>query len=279
MSSIAYITDSKLIELHRLNNNSTMNFWRLSTNINFSDFGINDLVFFLSKDKAHLKGKEKGIVGYGRVVSINVSSVKKMWDNYGVLNGYNTLNDFKEAIIKVSKDKALPKKISSFYLEDVTFFSPIYLSECGMEISNNIESYIYLKPEHVTINLLELTKKNADIWSNINEDKINEEELLYSLNVTHQKIKDIPSNKKAKKYLINNYPDYKFVYNSKNEVYKIDKSNIEIIFYRDKDTDDKQLMGQARLYRYYLSIYYSHNFDITFKTTDKDSSLEYLLNN
>ena len=138
MSAIAYITDSKMLELHRLNNHKTMNFWRLSNNINFSDFNVGDLVFFLSKDKEHKNGKEKGIVGFGRMSEISLASVKSMWDKYGVLNGYRSLAEFKEAIIKVSKDKKLPKKISGFYLENVTFFQPIYLSECGMKISTNI---------------------------------------------------------------------------------------------------------------------------------------------
>ena len=61
MSSIAYITDSKMLEMHRLNAHKTMNFWRLSNKINFSDFNKGDLVFFLSKDKQHLRKKEKGI--------------------------------------------------------------------------------------------------------------------------------------------------------------------------------------------------------------------------
>ena len=74
MSAIAYITDSKMLELHRLNNHKTMNFWRLSKNINFSDFSTGDLVFFLSKDKEHRNKSEKGIVGFGRVSKINVSS-------------------------------------------------------------------------------------------------------------------------------------------------------------------------------------------------------------
>ena len=63
MGAIAYITDSKLLELHRLNAHRTMNFWRLSAKTGFTDFQKGDLVFFLSKDKAHMRKKEKGIVG------------------------------------------------------------------------------------------------------------------------------------------------------------------------------------------------------------------------
>lgn len=77
MSAIAYITDSKLLELHRLNNHKTMNFWRSSSNISFSDFGEGDLVFFLSKDKIHQRKREKGIVGFGRVKEIAAASISK----------------------------------------------------------------------------------------------------------------------------------------------------------------------------------------------------------
>lgn len=54
MSSIAYITDSKMIQYHRLNGNRSLNFWRPSVNMNFSDFNKGDLLFFLAK------GTEKG---------------------------------------------------------------------------------------------------------------------------------------------------------------------------------------------------------------------------
>ena len=83
MSSIAYITDSTMLENHRLLRNKTMNFWRLSTNINFSDFGIGDLVFFLSKDRVHRRKGEKGIIGFGRLKELRVYSPSTMWRKYG----------------------------------------------------------------------------------------------------------------------------------------------------------------------------------------------------
>lgn len=280
MSSIAYITDSKLLELHRLNNHKTMNFWRLSNKVNFSDFFINDLVFFLSKDKEHMKGKEKGIVGFGRLSSINQSSVKMMWKKYGKLNGYNSLEEFKDTLIKNSKDKKLPDKISSFYLEDVTFFQPIYLSECGVNISTNIESYIYIKDEEVVIKLLELTKKNKDIWSQLSEEEIDKQELLFCINSIHNKIKDLDLPKKAKKILSkhkeNNH--YEFIQNSNNELFSINNNEVKIVFYHDKSVDVKSLIGQAKLYKHYLSLYYPKELNITFYTSDKDGFVDYLLN-
>ena len=284
MSSIAYITDSKMLELHRLNNHKAMNFWRISTNVNFSDFGVNDLVFFLSKDKEQMNKKEKGIVGFGRLKTINVNSVKKMWENYGNLNGYRTLEEFKEAIKNVSKDKKLPKKISSFYLEDVVFFQPIYLSECGMNISRNVESYVYLKPEELVLELLKLAKENKDLWSSINDETIELEENLYSIFLTHKIIGDIKLSEAKTKKVYKTLKEYKekskydFIQNSKTELYKLNGNELEIILYKDKDIDSRLLLGQAQLYKNELSIF-APNINIRFKTFDRDGKIEYLMNN
>ena len=285
MAAIAYITDSKMLELHRLNRHKTINFWRISTNTNFSDFMEGDLVFFLSKDKEHRKGNEKGIVGFGRLAYFTLGSIKTMWDRYGVQNGYRTLEEFKEAILKVSKEKKLPKKISGFYLENVTFFQPVYLSECGMNISDRVESYVYLKQEETVTKLLSLAKETGDLWSSDNQKAIREEELLYALLRTHRMIKDIKTNektaRKAKKTLQRYQekdPDLRFMQGSVNELYKADDQKIEIVFYRDKDTDDKLLLGQSVLYRYYLDRYYDSYYRLKFSCSDEDDDIKYLLN-
>ena len=287
MSAIAYITDSKMLELHRLNNHKTMNFWRLSNNINFSDFNVGDLVFFLSKDKEHKNGKEKGIVGFGRMSKISLASVKSMWDKYGVLNGYRSLVEFKEAIIKVSKDKKLPKKISGFYLENVTFFQPIYLSECGMKISSNVESYVYLKPEEVVVKLLEYAKSSDDLWSSFtnNSESIEAEQILYALFSAHKQIKDVKRTekdyKKAQKTLkkyVSEHGSYSFVQNSRNELYKINDNKIEIVFYYGGEADLKALIGQAQLYRYYINLYYKGYTEIKFKTSTNNKTAETHIN-
>lgn len=285
MSCIAYVTDSKMLELHRLNNHKTMNFWRLSNNMSFSDFSYGDLVFFLSKDKEHSNNKEKGIVGFGRLVSMNLCSVNKMWEKYEELNGYRTLEDFTAAIAKVSKDKKTPKKISSFYLEGVTFFQPIYLSECGMNISNNVESYIYLSDE-VSDKLLSLAKDNRDLWSSFsdNNESIEHEELLRALFETHSKIKDVPYSLKNEKNILERMNDlcegeYRHMNSSVNEAYYLKDKYLEIVFYHDKKTDDRLLIGQARMYLYYLSHYCNRELTLKFKTSDNNEDLEYLLNN
>ena len=278
MSAIAYITDSRMLQMHRLNNHKTMNFWRISTNVNFSDFDKGDLVFFLSKDKEHKNKNEKGIVGFGRLDTIAVGSIKTMWDKYGILNGYRTIEEFKEAIRKVTKDRKLPRKISSFYLVNVTFFQPVYLSECGMKISDKVESYIYLKPEEVTLNLLELSKSSTDLWTNTtsNIESIQHEERLLSLFTCHKKIKDVLVNKttynkafKTLKQFKEENTEYDFVQNSKNELYKLRGNYLEMIFYCDKSIDEKLLVGQANLYRYYFK-----DMDIVFKTCPQNRELE-----
>ena len=283
MSSIAYITDDKMLDLHRLNNHTAMNFWRISTNVNFSDFNVGDLVFFLSKNKEQMNNKEKGVVGFGRVSKVHIDSIKHMWEMYKDLNGYKTIEDFKEAIFNVSKDKSLPKKISSFYLENVVFFQPIYLSECGLQISRNVESYVYLKPEEIVINLLELAKVSKDLWTSSNEEIIDEEEKLYALSLAHKKIGDVNYNKKLEKRINKNLKlttettNYKFIQNSKTELYKFDGNELEIIYYHDKDVDERLLIGQAKLFKNELSILNS-KINVTFRTTDRLAKAEYLMN-
>ena len=280
MSSIAYVTDSKMLEMHRLNAHKTMNFWRLSNKINFSDFKKGDLVFFLSKDKKHLLKKEKGIVGYGRLKDIHLSSIKSMWNKYKEENGFNTYDEFIEALTKLSKNNKLPDKISSFYLENVNFFqAPIYLSECGMKISNNVESYIYLKADDVTLKILEYAKASPDLWSNSDISNIEEDELRFKLAVAHKNIGDYKLNEKLskrtnrvlKKYIKDN--DCEFVPGSNQELFRIIGNKLEILLYNDKEVEKRLLIGQAILYMHYLN-----DFDISFKFLNDDTNLVSLIN-
>lgn len=284
MSAIAYITDSKMLEMHRLNANKTMNFWRLSNKLNFSDFKVGDLVFFLSKDKEYMSSKkEKGIVGYGRLASIYLNSPKTMWDKFNKQNGYKTYEEFKEAIIKVSKDHKLPKKISSFYLENVNFFQvPIYLSEFDMSISKNAESYVYIKPDEAVIKLLDYASNTRDLWSSNEEDTNKIEKIRYCLYLTHKQIGDIPlsdNKKKIAKRNMNKYllthNKYSYIQDSNTECYLINENNLEIIFFHNKDIDIRTIIGQSELYRYYLNKYYGEELNISFRTTD-NSIKDYL---
>lgn len=169
MSSIAYITDHRMIEFHRLNGNDGINFWRPSAGKRFSDFNSGDLLFFLAKGTERLKSREKGIIGYGRYVNSDALSCKQMWTRYETLNGYSSEAELKEGILKVSKTNTLPSKISCLHLRDVVFFqSPVYLSDLGMTISNNVESFIYLDkddPEMTTKLLLKANEVGIDFWT------------------------------------------------------------------------------------------------------------------
>jgi hypothetical protein len=169
MSSIAYITDKNMIEFHRLNGNSTISFWRPSAGKRFTDFNHGDLLFFLAKGTELKLTGEKGIIGYGRFQHSVQHSFRQMWNIYGNLNGYETTEDFKDAILRVSKSKTLPTSLSSLILNEIVFFqAPVYLSEFGMRISNNLESFIYLDKDNpqMTVNiLLKANDIGVDAWS------------------------------------------------------------------------------------------------------------------
>lgn len=275
MSSIAYITDHKMLDNHRLNQNKTMNFWRLSTRVNFTNFSIGGLVFFLSKNKEHLSSKkEKGIIGFGRVKDIYVLSPKVMWKKFGKENGYNSYKEFVEAIKRFSKDHKVPKKISSLYLENVSFYqTPIYLSECGIEISNNVESYVYIKPDEAVIELLEYGKKNVDIWSGEKDqiEIIDEEEIGAALALAHEKTLDIKNYKRipndVKKYLKENDKVH-LIHTSMTNMYKVTDNKVNVILYHTKSDDIRTIIGQTILYKKYFKKYYPKDVELEFKTID-----------
>ena len=91
-----------------------------------------------------------------------------MWNVYGTENGYASEEELYDAIVKVSKNKKMPKLMNCLYLTDVVFFqAPIYLSEIGVEISNKVESYIYLDKEdpQATSKVLNKAKETGvDMW-------------------------------------------------------------------------------------------------------------------
>lgn len=288
MSAIAYVSDSKLLQHHRLNARKTMNFWRISNNISFSDFNEGDLVFFLSKDKEQMLNGEKGVVGYGQLDSIYLNSPKKIWDKFEKENGYNTYEEFKEAIKKVTKNHDLPSKISSLYLKDITFFqNPIYLSECGIEISKNVESYIYISPKEAVIKLLDYGKHNIDLWSSDENvvERIEDQKLEYSIKLAHEKIGDFnldekmmkQGNKKMKELIINN-PVCHFIGNSLLDVCLVKEKDVLIVLYYDKNIDKRLLIGHSELYKKYIMQYYRSAYNLYFKTSNGDKSVDELLN-
>lgn len=163
MSSIAYITDRDMIEYHRLHGNREMIFWRPSAQKHFQHFQIGDYLFFLTKGTEKGRTKEKGIIGYGRLAKDEVLRATQAWQKYGTMCGYGNEKQFQTAATMMNKAHILPKQIHCLYLERVLFFqAPIYLSEFAVQISKQIESYIYLNQEKQDLDLL-LVEKAAQI--------------------------------------------------------------------------------------------------------------------
>ena len=150
MSSIAYNTDPNMIEYHRLSGSQTMVFWRFSLR-QFARFAPGDLVFFIDKRARHPYTSEKGIIGYGRCIDVKNSSVKKLWDDHETSTGYRSYVEFKDAIRYYRKnDKRLPSQIQAIILENVLFFqTPIFLSEVGIDLSGQLESFTYIEKDGV----------------------------------------------------------------------------------------------------------------------------------
>lgn len=245
MSSIAYITDKNMIEFHRLNGNSTISFWRPSVGKRFTDFNHGDLLFFLAKGTELKQTGEKGIIGYGRFQHSVQHSFRQMWNLYGNLNGYESTEDFKEAILRVSKSKTLPSSLSSLILNEIVFFqAPVYLSEFGMRISNNLESFIYLDKDNpqMTVNiLLKANEIGVDAWSSavssyapsssVFDDDLARHMIQYRLsNIPH--LSTEKELKKQSKYLIDlmkKEEGYQWIDERKQELIRFTVNGVEIV--------------------------------------------------
>lgn len=169
MASIAYVTDQRMIEYHRLHGNRFINFWRPSNARKIADFHHGDLLFFLAKGTEHGPQKEKGLIGYGKLKRILTMPFHQMWNSYKEKNGYASKDKLLHAIQKITKEEALPEAFTCIELEDVVYFQyPIYLSEVHMQVSNSLESYCYLDKEQpsTTTQLLKLAEQiGEDIWT------------------------------------------------------------------------------------------------------------------
>ena len=200
MSSIAYVTDKHMIEFHRLSGNTTINFWRPSSSKRFSDFNPGDLLFFLAKGTEHPITKEKGLIGYGRFAEAMRLSLKSMWKQYGTLNGYHSEHALKEAILKVSKEKTLTHPFSCLKLTNIVFFqNPVYLSEIGLQVPLNLESYLYLDKENPETTMRILAKANEvgiDAWTAAVSDEAPSEDVFVEDLIRHTltlRLQQIPS--------------------------------------------------------------------------------------
>ena len=277
MSSIVYVTDNKMIEYHRLNGNTTMNFWRLSNQKNFSNFVKGDLLFFFVKDR--VQQKERYISGYGKFKELNKLSLNQMWNKYETLNGYSSKEELKESILKASKNKIVPKTMNCIYLEDVIFFqNPIYLSQFGMKVSNRLESYFYLDKEdkELTSKILDYASKDGiDLWSmatgKVDEESLEDTQLLHKVSKSIEKINNLKFNPQQNKLaykLMKESNEYKPIREKRFEYYKIIEDTIYIALpfvFNNKNHDDslKRLLGHIILLDHYLNLEnIKHVFDI-----------------
>lgn len=204
MAAIAYVSDEKMLDYHRVNGCQEIVFWRTSTK-RFSSFQPGDLLFFLSKGSE--RRKEKGVVGYGCFTGEKQMTVDNLWKRYGNMTGYNSKDDLKQAIF--TKTDKIPEKLSCLFLSDVIFFmGPIYLSELGIDLPSRLESFTYLDTHegHVTLELLQKVKEvGIDYWSatlnskTIDMEKFNNELLRYQIASIYESM-NISAEKKSSNF-------------------------------------------------------------------------------
>jgi len=191
MSSIAYITDPNMIDFHRLRGNRTMVFWRFSLK-GFARFSEGDLFFFIDHRMRHPKTKEKGLVGYGRCSEIKNQSLSQAWKDYKNKIGYNSYDEFKDAIRHYRKnDHRLPNQIQTIKLENVIFLQqPVFLSEIDIPLSERLESFTYIeyKGKDLSYKLFPIIKKiGIDSWMQSQNPNIHENDL--EMDYIHQTIR------------------------------------------------------------------------------------------
>lgn len=163
MSSIAYLTDERMLEYHRSKGHREVNFWRIGIR-NFDKFEKGDLLFFVDKRKTHPRSKEKGIVGFGVFSDLRTLSIDRTWKDYGEHTGYSSKENFEESIRDMNQGE-LSDRIQSIYLENVIFFkSPLYMGEFTKPLNRNLESFVYLEDDD-EIQLLSKAKSfGVDPW-------------------------------------------------------------------------------------------------------------------
>lgn len=274
MASIAYVTDQNMIEFHRLNGNHEINFWKPSALKRMTDFDKGDFLFFLAKGTERGRKREKGVVGYGRLHSMHEMNLDQMWNRYRMKNGFCDKESLSEAICKLAKNHQLPDRISCMELKDVVFFQhPIYLSEIGIQISNNIESFFYLDRVNAgtTGRILELANEiGVDLWSTIQKETdkdtdFMEDALLQIAVNTKEKLEAYPytpyEEQRLHRYmekLKNEDSDIRSLGRSKTEYYKINHGLLTIYVSCLVNTLDfmkklQYMIGYVKMYEGYAA--------------------------
>lgn len=284
MASIAYITDRDMIEYHRLNGNTSINFWKPSNAKKMSNFKKGDFLFFLAKGTEKGKKREKGIIGYGKLTQSCIHTFSQMWAKYETLNGYPSKKALYNAIIKVTKKKSMPEHLNCLLLQDVVFFqAPVYLSEIGLHISNKIESYFYIDKVDMmnTSKILEVAENiGIDVWSSlfIKDEVIDlkRDAQIQTIQNIYQKLKsnyytpyDEIRLSKFSNVLVEELVNVKFVGVNKIEYIVLKENSIEIYIPCIVNTNDfmkklQFLVGHYILYKGYIQeSEYGDEIDIT----------------
>lgn len=171
MASIAHVISRNTVEFHRLHSHREIVFWRFNTK-NFSNFGHNDLLFFLCKTRR----QEKGLLGFGQLKQIKNLKTKTLFNRYQEQLGYSSKDEFLNSISRIRDDQELPDKLNCLFLDNVTYFkSPIYLSDYGYELNKQVESFVYFDSENnITSQILRDVKQygGLDLWSESQDDVI-----------------------------------------------------------------------------------------------------------
>ena len=264
MSSIAYVTDEKMLEYHRLCRNKDILFWRLSSRKKFTDFRKGDLLFFFARPS---HSRRKGLIGYAHFDSVKRLSLRQMWEQYETSTGYDSRELLSEAIAKAAKG-TIPKQMSCLYLKDVVFFvSPIYPEEIGIEIPKNLESYCYLDRNNpkITVSILNLAEKRGiDLWSAADNTEpeviFARDEIRHKFAVMHKEIgKESGSEKErnncsrlARKRTED--PEWEMIRGSRTDCLKVENDTVWIampyaVQANDKDLRIRELFGRMTMYR------------------------------
>ncbi len=268
MSSIAYVTNEKMLEYHRLCRNRSILFWRLTTKNRFTDFRKGDLLFFFAKGNQYRK--KKALIGYGHYAYTKKLSVNQMWREYGNMTGFDTKLQLEDAITKAAKGD-IPEKMLCLYLTDVVFFtSPINPKDVGIDIPAKLESYCYIDRDdpQVTVRILKKAEKyGIDIWSYDDsqspEEIFSNDEIRHILALAHHDMgKELGNQREqiAAHKLVKNQvkeKNFEMIRNSKTDCVSISKNEITIAIPFTYGATDKQArlrdwLGRATLYRLYL---------------------------
>ncbi len=269
MSSIAYVTDEKMLEYHRLCCNSSILFWRLTTKNRFTDFKEGDLLFFYARD-TKVRSRKKAFIGYGHYSGTKRLSLHQMWKQYSTKTGYDSFKDLQEAISKASKGE-IPKTMLCLELDRIVFFmSPVYPSEVGLSIPLQLESYYYLDQEDpsITSKILKCAAKyGVDIWTqNTNEtpeDIFLQDEIKHILSTSAYVLKEQKLTDKEKPVANRislqqvSLPDWEYIRNSKYECMHVTKDKIDIAIPFTCNTLNRQerivqLLGRMTYYKIQL---------------------------